>query len=258
MRIATYNIWNDERGGATRQRQIADAIIASRADVIGLQEVTARLFHERLSGLYPHAAFRAYAGEDEGLAVLSGFPIREIVWLNDRPEHGNSAGLHALIEAEGARISVINLHLPWDSALEKERQIVAMDCFARGQRADVHVMLGDFNGSQNSSVHRFLTGEQSLMGSEANPCWYELSDTYAALRDEPVKPTLDFRRNPRWGGRNTTEIPIAADRIYVMRHDGMDDLRSVRLFGTEVSTESGYAASDHYGVVAEIAFQARL
>lgn len=251
MRLATYNVWNDEQGGKARQRQLVGEIQAVGADVIGLQEVAPRLFHDRLEVLYPHAVFRAYAGEDEGLAVLSRYPIREINWLHER--EGCSA-LNVILEAEGRRVSVTNLHLPWDSALEKEKQTVAVDRFVRGQDAEIRVLLGDFNGGLNSSVHRFLLGEQTLLEREANPCWFELSSTYAAVHGQPLPPTLDFLRNPRWGGRNNTEIPCAADRIYVMDHRKGDDLLAVSLFGTAASQESGYAASDHYGVAAEIVF----
>ena len=252
MRIATYNIWNDNRGGELRKRQIIEAIRSADADVIGLQEVSPQFFHEELERLYPHAAFRAYAGEDEGLAILSRYLIAASTWLHEMPEHDNSAALNAVLEVDGRRISVTDLHLPWDSAIQKERQIVAIDRFVHQQEADVHVLLGDFNGSTNSSVHRFLLGEQTLLGCEANPYWYELSSTYAAVKGLPLPPTLDFLRNPRWGGRNTTEIPYAADRIYVMLRDGADHLRYVARFGLAVLPESGLAASDHYGVAADI------
>lgn len=251
MRIATYNVWNDERGGEVRQRQLVQEIRSVSADVIGLQEVTPRLFHERLERLYPHAVFRAYAGEEEGLAILSRYPLVQTTWLHERE---GCAALNAVLEADGRRVSVTNLHLPWDSAIEKERQIVAIDRYAHEQDADICVLLGDFNGGLGSSVHRFLLGEQTLLGQEARPYWYELSSAYAALHGLPLPPTLDFLTNPRWGGKNTTEIPFAADRIYVMLHSGTDDLRQASLFGTAVSPESGYAASDHYGVVAEIEF----
>ena len=251
MKLATYNIWNDKRGGEARRRQIVQEIQATEADLIGLQEVAPSVFREYLGTLYPHALFRAYPGEEEGLAILSRYPILEATWLHERED---CAALNAVVDAEGRRLSVTNLHLPWDSALQKERQIVAINRFARGQDADICVLLGDFNGGLNSSVHRFLLGEQSLLEEEANPYWYELGETWAAVCGKPLPPTLDFLRNPRWGGKNNTEIPVAADRLYVRLHEGMDDLRAVSLFDTAVSPVSGYAASDHYGVAAEIIF----
>ena len=251
MRLATYNLWNDERGGEARRRQMVHEILAAGADVIGLQEAEPHLFRDRLAGLYPHAAFRAYAGEEEGLAILSRYPLAEINWLHERK---GCAALNAVLDADGRRISVTNAHLPWDSAIQKEEQTVRIDRFMRGQDAEIRVLLGDFNGGLNSSVHRFLLGEQTLMGQEANPCWYELSSTWAAVRGQPLPPTLDFLRNPRWDGKNSVEIPMAADRVYVMRRWVPDDLREVKLFGAAVSPESGLAASDHYGVAAEITF----
>ena len=254
MKLATYNVWNDARGGEDRRRQLVETIAEADADIIGLQEVAPGLFHERLAGLYPHAEFRAYAGEEEGLALLSRYPIREATWLHELPAYDHSAALGVIVDAEGRRMAVTNLHLPWDSTLQKEKQIVAIDRFIRGQAAEMRVLLGDFNSGLNSSVHRFLLGEQTLLGHEANPYWYELGSTWAVVRDTELLPTLDFLRNPRWGGKNSTEIPMATDRIYVMRHEGMDELRHVTLFGTAVSPESGLAASDHYGVVAEMEF----
>ena len=254
MRLATYNLWNDERGGDVRKKQLIAEILSANADVIGLQEVEPGLFRDRLAGLYPHAVFRAYAGENEGLALLSKYPVREEVWLHERPAYDGSAGLSVIIEAEGKSIAVTNLHLPWDSALRKERQIVAIDRHMREREADAHVLLGDFNGGLNSSVHRYLLGEQSLLGCEANPFWFELTSAYAALHDEPLRPTLDFARNPRWGGGNTLETPVAADRIYIMNEANGAELRRVSVFGTAVSPEGGYAASDHYGVWADVAF----
>ena len=254
MRIATYNIWNDDCGGEARQRHIVEEINAVQADVIGLQEVAPAVYHDLLADLYPYSVFRAYAGEDEGLAILSKHPILEITWLHECAEHDNSAGLNVVLAVQERRISFMNLHLPWDSAIQKERQIVAIDRFMHDQEADVHVLLGDFNGSLNSSVHRYLVGEQSLLACEAKPYWYELSSTYAFVHGLPLASTLDFVKNPRWASRNNTEIPYAADRIYVMYHESMDDLRQVSLFGTSESPESGYAASDHYGVVADIIF----
>lgn len=257
MKIATYNIWNENKGIGSRQGQILEEICLCDADIIGLQEVTPDFYHDflRESG-YPYQEFRKYAGEYEGLAILSKYPVLECTFLEAMEEYDFSAAMHIMTEVEGKRFSVLNLHLPWNSAKQKEIQTIAIDRYMHEQaeNADVSVILGDFNGSLNSSVHRYLTGEQTLRDCEAKPYWFELSSTYAAISGKNVKPTLDFKNNPRWHGENTTEIPYAADRIYVMYRRGKDILKSVELFGTEVSAENGLAASDHYGVAAEIEF----
>lgn len=38
MKLATYNIWNDEAGLPFRFQQISDGIIGASADIICLQE----------------------------------------------------------------------------------------------------------------------------------------------------------------------------------------------------------------------------
>ena len=257
MKIATYNIWNENKGTGNRQRQILEEIRFCNADIIGLQEVTPDFYQEYLQkSAYPYGEFRKYSNEYEGLAILSRYPIIACTFLETMEEYDFSAALHIVAEVRGKRFSVSNLHLPWDSAKQKEIQTVAIDRYMHEQaeNMDVSIILGDFNGSLNSSVHRYLTGEQTLRDCEAKPYWFELSSTYAAIMGENIMPTLDFVNNPRWHGENTTEIPYAADRIYVMYRRGKDVLKSVELFGTRVSEENGLSASDHYGVVAEMEF----
>lgn len=69
------------------------------------------------------------------------------------------------------KISVTDVHLPWDSAKVKEEQIAAIDRFCHEQRgkAGYFIIPGDFNCGINFSVHRFMTGEQMINGNEAKP-----------------------------------------------------------------------------------------
>jgi len=261
MRIATYNVWNESRNMESRIEQLITEINQTDADVIGLQEVTEDFFNNHLKKKtpYQHCEFRQYRDYEEGLAILSKYPITKSFFLNESEEYTYSAALNVIFEVEGLRFSLTNLHLPWSSAKEKEEQIVAIDKFMHRQKgeADCFIILGDFNGSLNSSVHRFLLGEQTIAGNEANPYWYEVSSSYAGVNGLTVIPTLDFVKNPRWGGMNTTEIPIPADRIYLMLNCGgkfNENLKKVDIFGTKVSEINKLSASDHYGVVAEVDF----
>ena len=58
--------------------------------------------------------------------------------------------------------------------------------------------------------------------------------------------------NPRWAGKRCVYPPKVMDRIYTLEYGLSMNLEKVEIFGAEVSDETGWAASDHYGVVAEI------
>jgi hypothetical protein len=96
------------------------------------------------------------------------------------------------------------------------------------------------------------------LGCEANPYWNDLASVHAALNGYNNVPTLDFVNNPRWGGKNTNEIPAVFDRIYIMNCYNWDyefELCDVSVFGKEVSSVTGYAPSDHYGLLADVKFK---
>ncbi len=257
MKIATYNIWNDEVTLELRAKQIIEEIRSVNADVIGLQEVSTAFYNNHLateSG-YVHHAFMQYPGEEEGLAMLSRYPLIFLEALYQREQYANSIAMNAFFMVEGIRFSLTNVHLPWDSVAAREHQILAIDRHLKEQNADFYILLGDFNSDLGSSVDRYLCGEQTVHGYEANPCWNDLAKAYAVRIGEAVTPTLDMVHNPRWAGKKVICAPKVMDRIYIRDHWHETELESVKLFGTEVFKKTGYAASDHYGVVAEVNFQ---
>ena len=83
MRIATYNIWNSEKGAPWRFEQIVDQIIQVKADVICLQEVKDREFHEGIAKKtgYQYHCFHCHDGEEEGLSFLSKYQIVETKYV---------------------------------------------------------------------------------------------------------------------------------------------------------------------------------
>ena len=249
MKIATYNIWNDEATLELRAKQIIEEIRAV--------EVSTEFYNNHLvteSG-YVHHAFMQYPGEEEGLAMLSHYPLIFLESLYQREQYGNSLAMNAFFMVDGVRFSLTNVHLPWNSVSAREYQILAIDRHLREQNADFHILLGDFNSDTGSSTDRYLCGEQTLHGCEANPCWNDLAKAYAARMEENVKATLDTVYNPRWAGKNSISAPKVMDRIYIRNHWNETELESVRLFGTTISKKTGYAASDHYGVVADVTFR---
>lgn len=257
MKIATYNIWNDEATLELRTKQIIEEICAVDADIIGLQEVSTEFYDKNLAEKagYMHHVFMQYPGEEEGLAILSRYPLIFLEALYQRENYANSIAMNAFFMVDGMRFSLTNVHLPWNSVAAREHQILAIDRNLKEQNADFHILLGDFNSDTGSSVDRYLLGDQTLHGCEANPPWNDLASAYAARIGETVKPTLDTVNNPRWAGKKSIYAPEVMDRIYIRDHWYGTELESVKLFGTAVSEKTGYAASDHYGVVAEVNFR---
>ena len=165
MKIATYNIWNSESGMPYRIKYIVNEIKLINADVICLQEVSSRKLAE-------------------GIATNADYPY----WYFDNSQ----------------KIAVVNVHLPWDSVLSREHQIIKIVNAVDKKTYDYVYMAGDFNCSDFSDVQRFLLGECTLNNCEALPCWSDLASAYAEITDKKAENTLDFRKNPRFKG-NTVE-----------------------------------------------------
>lgn len=258
MKIATYNVWNDSKSINRRFKQLIEEINTVDADIIGLQEVTTYFYEEvlRKETSYQYHFYSKYPEEEEGLAVLSKYPIRNSFSFYNENELENSRAIKIVFEVDGLKFSFTNVHLPWDSVRLQEKQMIAIDRYLHSQQADVDffILLGDFNGGLDSSVDRYLSGNQTLYGVEANPYWNEISSAYAARSGQPVKPTLDIVNNPRWRGKKTIYTPEVVDRIYIMDHWYTTSLESFHVFGTDISPENQLSASDHYGVVADISF----
>lgn len=259
MKIATYNVWNENEGVGSRFEQLIYEITNVDADIIALQEVTTQFYQDALKvlNIYQYSEFRNYSGEDEGLAILSKYPFENCTFLHTDAEYCNSYALNVVFKEGKAKYSLTNVHLPWDSIKAKEEQAVAIDRFMHEQNgeADYFILIGDFNCSPDSSVHRFLVGDQTLYGNESKPYWLEVSSTFAVLNGTPLLPTLDCINNPRWKGKNSIYVPENYDRIYLMDNWNYFAFKNVQLFGTEVSPITNLCASDHYGVIADITFE---
>ncbi len=258
MKIATYNVWNENKGIGNRVDQLIDEITKVNADIIGLQEVTTHFFNNvlKIRTDYKDCKFRKYDDEDEGLAILSRYPLEECFFLNSCVEYDYSRGLNVKFQVGQSKFSLMNVHLPSDSAKLQEKQIFAIDRYISIQKeqADYIIMIGDFNGGIESSVHRYLVGEQTINGDEPCSPWDEMSSSYAVLNGLPLNPTLDCINNPRWKGKNSFYIPSVMDRINIMDSWIDKTLHSVENFGTDVSPVNNLCASDHYGVLAEVSF----
>lgn len=247
MKIATYNIWDDEAGMPIRFQQLIFEINGINADIICLQEVADREKSDMIkySCGYAYSHWQAKAG----VSILSKYPIERVFDF----EYGTSA----CVQFTSKRLHIINVHLPWDRMTLREKAIVDIAKHAENVKADFTLLMGDFNSAEDSSVHRFLTNEQSLLGSDA--CFFDMAEVFAELTDGEKLATLNFRDNPRWGvvqPKNTIEVNQRFDWILLKNPYPAEFpiLKDCAIFGTEISDNTCLAASDHYGVIVEIEF----
>ncbi|MBQ7955915.1 MAG: endonuclease/exonuclease/phosphatase family protein [Lachnospiraceae bacterium] len=258
MKIATYNVWNEEEGVGSRFEQLMNEITTVDADIIALQEVTTQFYMDATKCLqmYQYSEYRNYFEENEGLAILSKYPLENCVFLHEEEAYCHSNALNVQFQVENVRFSLTNVHLPWESIKIKEEQIIAIDRFMHEQNECAHycILLGDFNCDISSSVHRFLVGDQTLYGNDAKPYWLDVAGNFTTLNGMELQPTLDCIDNPRWKGKNTIYAPENFDRIYILDNWNFMSFADVQIFGTEVSPVTNLCASDHYGVVANVLF----
>lgn len=213
LKIATYNIWNSESGMPYRIKYIVNEIKLINADVLCLQEVSSRKLAESIAANAIYCSF----------------------FYNSQ------------------KIAVVNVHLPWDSVLSREHQIIKIVNAVDKKTYDYVYMAGDFNCSDFSDVQRFLLGECTLNNCESLPCWFDLASAYAEITDKKAENTLDFRKNPRFK-ENTIETNSRFDRILLQNTypQQFPVLNRCNVFGTAIYEDIALAASDHYGVVVEM------
>ncbi len=250
MRIATYNIWNSQNGMPFRENHILIELKSIDADIICLQEVRDRNMAENIaeSIKYNYCYFESYHNECEGLAIISKIPFTNTISLFNKANT-----VICTFEINGKKLCIANIHLPWDSTLNREKQIVETVSSLENEPYDYVLLAGDFNCNETSDVNRFLIGECSLNGKESKYIWYDLARSYAERNNTRPEFTLNFTENPRFEN-NTIEINSRVDRIMLRNTYPADFpvLTDCRIFGQKIYNETELAASDHYGLIAEL------
>ncbi len=266
MRIATYNLWNTSIRQPERLDAACEELARVRADVVALQEVAARVdvghgidaaryIADRCG--YEHVTLRIYPDDPaKGLAVLSKYPLRDV-------EVGGlgNCGLRARLGSGGSEIALTNVHLDSTSIAIRELQIyqVLEWIESRSEEGCYELLCGDFNSPPDSSVYRFVMGQQTLGGKGVKP-WHDLARHHAERSGEAPEATLDFWRNPRWRDAQTLEIPVRFDWILLQdvfeRGLQYPKLLRAALFGTDPTPRARVVPSDHYGVCAHLEFGA--
>lgn len=266
-RVVTLNFWGLEPPLDVRLALAERQLRALAPDVVAMQEVRpmdeggrrGRTTAAWLAGalgfehVYEPAVHR-HDG-DEGLAILSRHPIVEhrVTPLPDaRPDDARIL-LSAAIHLPAARVWLHCTHLHYrpEDGVARERQVVAVDQAIRalGMGADdapVHILCGDFNAPPDSDEMRFLRGLTTLADRRT-----VYQDAFAR-----VHPHADgFTWSAEIGAaraRRTNDANRRLDYVLVSprRKDGRGTVHDARLVMDERQGE--IAASDHYGVLADI------
>jgi endonuclease/exonuclease/phosphatase family metal-dependent hydrolase len=254
----TFNLWSGEDASA-RLDVLLPALVALDPQLVALQEVRAPPRGENQAERIARAlgAEWRFAPADPrsvsgpvGNAVVSRLPIAasSTIELPHGPRDPRNA-LRCEIVTPSGRLPFITTHLAWelDAAPVRERQVVALDEFARAQPGDLPaVMCGDFNCPPDSLVHQFLTGRASLDGR--GTYWRD-----AYQRRHPHSDGYTWSARNPYVARNV-ERNRRIDYIFVagMREGGPGAIRHARVV-LDLPGSREQFPSDHFGVFAEIA-----
>ncbi len=270
MRVVTLNLWGDHVPLAARLDAAAAGLAALAPDVVLLQEVrqgdglpnTAHALAERLGGwaVAYACATAAPAGTwgpasgagEEGLAIMARHPLDDVrhVELPEARAAERRMLLSARVTIAGSVAAVHTTHLHWrlGDGVARERQVVALDAAARAYGGEVRIVGGDFNAGPDTDELRFLTGQHTLDGQRA--VW---QDAFATVR--PGEPGFTWaRRNPQTAELAHHALDRRIDFILVSpeRRGGVGRVEDARVVLDEPGA-TGVHASDHFGVVADVA-----
>lgn len=249
LKVATFNVWNNNKTWDIRKEIIIQEITRINADIIALQEVPNL---KELQSIIKqvginHYSFYEYPGDDEGLAVLSTFPIEEVSKENDVL---NNCSMRTIVRINELTIGLTNVHLTWKSAYKREKEIVeVVKWISESKNTDYELLCGDFNSKPNlSSIYNFLVGELSIESFDTS--WVDLGQSEKS-------PTLDYEKN-RWllnrENLNCIRVPVRYDWILLKSCYPKQEpkLLNIELFANEESLTEQVFPSDHYGVIADL------
>jgi endonuclease/exonuclease/phosphatase family metal-dependent hydrolase len=261
LRVMTLNIWNILTDWPGRRAEIVAWINRLEPDLISLQEVIesadgtnqARWLAENASADY-HVA---YAAEklwgDLGLfgnAVLSRWPIDAEHSMSLAGETGDDDVRRSITHARSVGYDMFATLLNWkfDEGIIRETQVQEVASFVEEHTDSASalppILAGDFNAEPDSTEIRFLTGTATLGGRSV---YYQDAWRVAGARGPGF--TWD-NRNPY--AFTVREPDRRIDYVFVgWRNDAKGRVESARVICDRALT--GTFASDHFGLLAEIA-----
>lgn len=264
VRVLTLNIWQEQGPWERRLALTHQRLAQLKPDIVCLQEVRekagmipnqAHMLAEQLGMSWTWEVAQPWGGGEEGLAILSRFPItdREARELPFTEGRSRRVCLGAALDV-GAEDPcwVFTTHLAWRLAdgVLREAQVLELERFVAERSKDSKVatiLTGDFNAPPDADEIRFLRGLTTLDGRRT---YYQ--DAFGVSNPGVAGHTW-CKENPYTSQLGWLEPDRRLDYIFVtpMTRAGTGTIQSCRIVCSDPDLE-GTRCSDHYGVMAEI------
>jgi endonuclease/exonuclease/phosphatase family metal-dependent hydrolase len=267
VRVATLNLWGRNGSWADRRSVLINGFRELRPDLVALQEpIKTEDYDQVVDLLGPEFDVVHYDtglvgdGDHHGASIASRWPLGEVqeVDLNVSPRTADfpcTTLIAEILTPDSIGPLLFANHLPsyqLNFEYERELQAVAAARFIEklvGQRSTHVVLAGDFDADPEAASVRFWCGRQSLGGMSV--CYRDAwESTHPGDPGHTFTPDNPLVVNPDWPFRRI-------DYIFVRCADYGPTLEissCARIFDEPID---GVWASDHFGVVADLALPAR-
>jgi endonuclease/exonuclease/phosphatase family metal-dependent hydrolase len=261
IRVATMNVLGPANADWDRRLPVlARGLRAARADVVALQEVPVRdtqgVVDTLLGPGYHVTPFTRTSDDGVAGAIATRWPHRVVAEVDQRdPSRGDELPWAAsmLVRLATPVGQVLVAHhkpswpFPWEAA--RERQAVRAALAVEEHVGDGHaVLLGDLDATPDAASTRFLRGRQPVDG--VSVCY---QDAWETVRGEAPGWTFDAANPLVRAGEVATAVSRRIDWILVRSGLHGPTLRVASCSLLLAAPVDGVWASDHYGVVADLA-----
>jgi endonuclease/exonuclease/phosphatase family metal-dependent hydrolase len=240
LRVVTYNVWFDPFEAQRRCAALLEILAGQDADVIALEEVTQPFLDNLLAARWVRDAYLISQSHVDptlryDVVMLSRVPARfrahALTSIMGRR-------LHTLdIDTAEGELTIAGIHLESMREMTSTRLIQIQECLPTLGRAASSVWLGDFNAAPDSAEDARIRAH--------------FVDVWPALQDGPGY-TRDTSRNAMLA-RIKDDRHQRIDRVFLRSSHLVP--ADIRLLGTSPleGTDGQVFASDHFGLVAELA-----
>jgi endonuclease/exonuclease/phosphatase family metal-dependent hydrolase len=266
MRVLTLNVWCRHGSWPERRKVLIDGLRALRPDLVAFQEVVLTDGYDQvrdLLGAEYHVAHQAGRAPDgSGAAIASRWPLATVhqldLHLTERTRRdpgwiGSVAIAEVLAPEPFGGLLFVNHKPSWELGFERERELQAVaaarfiDEALDGRDLPV-VLAGDMDATPDAASIRFWRGLQSLKGSSVT-YWDAWETAHPGDPGHTVTPRNPLMRD----GEMRLERGRRIDHVFVRSAEHGPPLRVVSCELAFAEPVDGVWASDHFGVVADLA-----